>query len=207
MNRGNLFNLFYHFRTLQSGRMINYREEEKRILDEILGKGVYDNRIRPSGTNGTGQTWDLIEFLNSWLWSNHKMSNLAKSKLIRTALLKLLDHKLSVSQTISNNYNQCNKWRHFSPKSSHSTLVHCRWRHSDHGQPVHPQLRQDRWREDGVQRADHLQAEVVRWQAHLQAQTHRRHAEWVRVLNFNTTLYPQALPYQNFEIDSGVYLS
>ena len=35
--------------------MINYREEEKRILDEILGKGVYDNRIRPSGTNGTGQ--------------------------------------------------------------------------------------------------------------------------------------------------------
>lgn len=33
--------------------MINYREEEKRILDEILGKGVYDNRIRPSGTNGT----------------------------------------------------------------------------------------------------------------------------------------------------------
>ena len=34
--------------------MINYREEEKRILDEILGKGVYDNRIRPSGTNGTG---------------------------------------------------------------------------------------------------------------------------------------------------------
>ena len=55
MNRGNLFNLFYHFRTLQSGRMINYREEEKRILDEILGKGVYDNRIRPSGTNGTGE--------------------------------------------------------------------------------------------------------------------------------------------------------
>ena len=34
---------------------INYREEEKRILDEILGKGVYDNRIRPSGTNGTGE--------------------------------------------------------------------------------------------------------------------------------------------------------
>ena len=50
------FNLFYHFRTLQN-RMINYREEEKRILDEILGKGVYDNRIRPSGTNGTG--WNL----------------------------------------------------------------------------------------------------------------------------------------------------
>jgi anionic glutamate receptor len=41
----------------QRGRAdrINYREEEKKILDEILGKGVYDNRIRPSGSNGTGQ--------------------------------------------------------------------------------------------------------------------------------------------------------
>jgi len=37
----------------QQPRMINYREEEKKILDEILGKGVYDNRIRPSGSNGT----------------------------------------------------------------------------------------------------------------------------------------------------------
>ena len=40
--------------------MINYREEEKRILDEILGKGVYDNRIRPSGTNGTGKEETLF---------------------------------------------------------------------------------------------------------------------------------------------------
>ncbi|XP_040565593.1 glutamate-gated chloride channel isoform X1 [Lepeophtheirus salmonis] len=32
---------------------INYREEEKKILDNILGKDVYDNRIRPSGRNGT----------------------------------------------------------------------------------------------------------------------------------------------------------
>ena len=167
------FNLFYHFRTLQSGRMINYREEEKRILDEILGKGVYDNRIRPSGTNGTGQIWDFIELLNY----DHKMSNLAKSKLIRTALLKLLDHKLSVSQTISNNYNQCNKWQHFGLESSHSTLSACRWRHPDHGQLVHSELCQDRWCQDGVQRADHIQAEVVWWPPHLQAQAHRRHAE------------------------------
>ena len=36
-------------------RRINYREEEKKILDEILGKGVYDQRIRPSGSNGTGK--------------------------------------------------------------------------------------------------------------------------------------------------------
>jgi hypothetical protein len=32
----------------------NYRAEEKKILDSILGKDVYDNRIRPSGANGTG---------------------------------------------------------------------------------------------------------------------------------------------------------
>ena len=57
----NLFNLFNNSRTLQQSRMINYREEEKRILDEILGKGVYDNRIRPSGTNGTGNR-TIIQF-------------------------------------------------------------------------------------------------------------------------------------------------
>ena len=34
---------------------INYREEEKKILDSILGREVYDNRIRPSGRNGTGK--------------------------------------------------------------------------------------------------------------------------------------------------------
>ena len=45
--------------------MINYREEEKRILDEILGKGVYDNRIRPSGTNGTGKEETLFLSLQS----------------------------------------------------------------------------------------------------------------------------------------------
>ena len=37
-----------------SGGQVNYREEEKRILDSILGRDVYDNRIRPSGLNGTG---------------------------------------------------------------------------------------------------------------------------------------------------------
>ena len=37
------------------GGVINYREEEKKILDSILGREVYDNRIRPSGMNGTGK--------------------------------------------------------------------------------------------------------------------------------------------------------
>jgi hypothetical protein len=31
----------------------NYRQREKQILDDILGKG-YDKRIRPSGKNYTG---------------------------------------------------------------------------------------------------------------------------------------------------------
>ena len=51
--------------------MINYREEEKRILDEILGKGVYDNRIRPSGTNGTGKRNSSI----TKFWSDIKMNS------------------------------------------------------------------------------------------------------------------------------------
>ena len=61
--------------------MINYREEEKRILDEILGKGVYDNRIRPSGTNGTGQFWSTSELRTcDSQCPHHKiLSNLAKS--------------------------------------------------------------------------------------------------------------------------------
>lgn len=34
---------------------INFREKEKEILDQILGPGRYDARIRPSGVNGTGE--------------------------------------------------------------------------------------------------------------------------------------------------------
>jgi len=33
---------------------INYRAEEKKILDSVLGAEVYDKRIRPSGLNSTG---------------------------------------------------------------------------------------------------------------------------------------------------------
>ncbi|CAG9759888.1 unnamed protein product [Ceutorhynchus assimilis] len=32
---------------------INFREKEKEVLDQILGPGRYDARIRPSGVNGT----------------------------------------------------------------------------------------------------------------------------------------------------------
>lgn len=34
---------------------INFREKEKEVLDQILGAGMYDARIRPSGVNGTGK--------------------------------------------------------------------------------------------------------------------------------------------------------
>ena len=49
------FFFFSSIRPIQRGGQINYREEEKKILDSILGRDVYDNRIRPSGRNGTGQ--------------------------------------------------------------------------------------------------------------------------------------------------------
>ena len=38
---------------------VNYRQKEKQILDNILGKAIdgkgYDKRIRPSGNNDTGR--------------------------------------------------------------------------------------------------------------------------------------------------------
>lgn len=34
---------------------VNYRHKEKEVLDQILGPGSYDARIRPSGVNGTGK--------------------------------------------------------------------------------------------------------------------------------------------------------
>lgn len=43
---------------------INFREKEKKVLDQILGQGKYDARIRPSGINGTGK-W----FLLCWVFS------------------------------------------------------------------------------------------------------------------------------------------
>ncbi|XP_050313656.1 glutamate-gated chloride channel isoform X4 [Anthonomus grandis grandis] len=38
---------------LSSNVKINFREKEKEVLDQILGPGRYDARIRPSGVNGT----------------------------------------------------------------------------------------------------------------------------------------------------------
>lgn len=44
---------FFHFRA--NNAKINFREKEKKVLDQILGQGKYDARIRPSGINGTGK--------------------------------------------------------------------------------------------------------------------------------------------------------
>lgn len=42
-------------RKRRENKLINFRIEQKRILDQILGKGEYDPRIRPAGIyNNTG---------------------------------------------------------------------------------------------------------------------------------------------------------
>ncbi|CAH1153428.1 unnamed protein product [Phaedon cochleariae] len=50
-----LFALFIHVIHFSfcTNVKINFREKEKEVLDQILGPGRYDARIRPSGVNGT----------------------------------------------------------------------------------------------------------------------------------------------------------
>ena len=49
-------------RKRRENRMMNFRMEEKKILDQILGKGVYDPRIRPAGIyNNTGKMFGLVK--------------------------------------------------------------------------------------------------------------------------------------------------
>lgn len=49
--------LFFFSRCSQPAK-VNFREKEKQVLDNILGPGRYDARIRPSGENGTGEYRD-----------------------------------------------------------------------------------------------------------------------------------------------------
>lgn len=46
---------YHNFRA--NNAKINFREKEKKVLDQILGAGKYDARIRPSGINGTGESY------------------------------------------------------------------------------------------------------------------------------------------------------
>ena len=55
----------YHSRRQdRNRRSVNFRLKEKEILDSILGKHVYDSRIRPGGINGTGETFKASKLLN-----------------------------------------------------------------------------------------------------------------------------------------------
>ncbi|XP_037890703.1 glutamate-gated chloride channel isoform X12 [Glossina fuscipes] len=58
MGTGHYFWALFYFASLCSASLannakINFREKEKKVLDQILGAGKYDARIRPSGINGT----------------------------------------------------------------------------------------------------------------------------------------------------------
>ncbi|XP_046806037.1 glutamate-gated chloride channel isoform X13 [Lucilia cuprina] len=58
MGTGHYFWAIFYFASLCSASLannakINFREKEKKVLDQILGAGKYDARIRPSGINGT----------------------------------------------------------------------------------------------------------------------------------------------------------
>lgn len=51
-----MFNLYFNGDDDSANNAnINFREKEKKVLDQILGAGKYDARIRPSGINGTGK--------------------------------------------------------------------------------------------------------------------------------------------------------
>lgn len=45
----------WNWQSRANNARVNFREKEKKILDQILGQGKYDARIRPSGINGTGK--------------------------------------------------------------------------------------------------------------------------------------------------------
>ena len=42
------------FTALELHTICYFREEEKKIIDTVMGPRVYDARIRPSGVNATG---------------------------------------------------------------------------------------------------------------------------------------------------------
>ncbi|XP_060536946.1 glutamate-gated chloride channel isoform X1 [Cylas formicarius] len=66
----------YFTTCLGSSPKINFREKEKEVLDQILGPGRYDARIRPSGVNGTvvgdGPT---VVYINIFLRSISKIDD------------------------------------------------------------------------------------------------------------------------------------
>ncbi|XP_055689208.1 glutamate-gated chloride channel isoform X3 [Lutzomyia longipalpis] len=77
MGTGHCFWAIFYFACLCSASLannanINFREREKKVLDQILGIGKYDARIRPSGINGTART---VVSVNMFLRSISKIDD------------------------------------------------------------------------------------------------------------------------------------
>ncbi|XP_038121539.1 glutamate-gated chloride channel isoform X5 [Culex quinquefasciatus] len=79
MAPGHYFWAIFYFACLCSASLannakVNFREKEKKILDQILGAGKYDARIRPSGINGTDLEATQV-FVNMFLRSISKIDD------------------------------------------------------------------------------------------------------------------------------------
>ncbi|XP_039151794.1 glutamate-gated chloride channel isoform X5 [Drosophila simulans] len=85
MGSGHYFWAILYFASLCSASLannakINFREKEKKVLDQILGAGKYDARIRPSGINGT----------------DNKATNVSVNMFLRS-ISKIDDYKMEYS--------------------------------------------------------------------------------------------------------------
>ncbi|XP_017104500.2 glutamate-gated chloride channel isoform X4 [Drosophila bipectinata] len=79
MGSGHFFWAIFYFASLCSASLannakINFREKEKKVLDQILGAGKYDARIRPSGINGTANLATIVK-VNMYLRSISKIDD------------------------------------------------------------------------------------------------------------------------------------
>ncbi len=56
-------NVLSEYISTQKRNVVNYREEEKKILDRIINREVYDTRMRPKGFNKTSECLgNMIDF-------------------------------------------------------------------------------------------------------------------------------------------------
>ncbi|KAL2728651.1 glutamate-gated chloride channel isoform X1 [Vespula squamosa] len=71
---------------------VNYREKEKQVLDNILGPGRYDARIRPSGENGTGE-YRVSPFIHKHFPISPYISRTVYSVIIRLTQRETVNKK------------------------------------------------------------------------------------------------------------------
>ncbi|XP_059082923.1 glutamate-gated chloride channel-like [Tigriopus californicus] len=87
-------------RSIPRSGPINYREEEKKILDSILGPEVYDKRIRPSGLNGTDAATIIV--VNLYIRSFAKIDDVKMEYSVQiTFRQKWNDERLSYDHRLS----------------------------------------------------------------------------------------------------------